>query len=88
MALNLEKVVFDIMGGIHDSDRSVNDTAYSALFLLTMCSLLAFVPLLAAYLGCSVYALIDRFGTRVSHYIYILALVSVAAGIALFYAMT
>jgi hypothetical protein len=80
-ALNLEKVVFDIMGGIHPSERSVNDTAYGVLFLLTMVSELAFLPLLVTYLGCSVYALVDRLGKRVCSYIYILAFISAAAGI-------
>jgi len=46
--LNLEHVVFDIMGGIRNP--SPNDTAYEVLFVLTMLSFFAFVPLLIGYL--------------------------------------
>ena len=47
-ALNLEKAVFEIMGGFHESTAS--DGAYALLFLLTMLSFFASVPLLVAYL--------------------------------------
>src|SRR5579872_884399 len=46
-ALNLDKVVFDIMGG---GPRSSDDEAYSFLLLLTFISILAFLPLLLAYM--------------------------------------
>jgi len=60
-ALNLEKVVFDFMGGIENEQRSVNDDAYSVLFLLTMLSVLLFIPLLIGYATISVQALVPRF---------------------------
>jgi hypothetical protein len=47
-ALNLEHVVFDIMGGIRNP--SPNDTAYEVLFVLTMLSFFVFVPLLLGYI--------------------------------------
>jgi len=36
--------------GIRPSDRTVNDSAYGILFLLSLVSMLVFLPLLAAYL--------------------------------------
>ena len=45
--LNLERAVFDFMGGM--SQRSGNDGAYGALFLLSMLSLLLFIPTLILY---------------------------------------
>ena len=47
-ALNLEKAVFEIMGGF--LQRTANDGAYAVLFLLTFLSLFAAVPLLIVYL--------------------------------------
>src|SRR5258708_18087597 len=47
--LNLEKVVFNIMGGGGPEDVSVNDAAYGILFLLSMVSFLLFLPLLIVY---------------------------------------
>ena len=85
-ALNLEKVVFDIMGGIHESDRTVNDTAYGVLVLLCMLSMLAFLPLLASYLVCSVKSVIGKYGRRWIWFFYLLALLLVAAGAALSFA--
>ena len=55
--LNLEKVVFNLMGGIHDP--SPNDSAYGVLFLLSLLSVMLFIPLLICYL----YLLVDRFTT-------------------------
>jgi hypothetical protein len=46
--LNLEKAVFEFMGGFHQ--RTANDGAYAILFLLTFLSILAAVPLLVIYL--------------------------------------
>jgi hypothetical protein len=60
-ALNLEKVVFSFMGGIGKEQRSVNDGAYNALFLLTTLSVLLFVPLFISYTVISVKALTKRF---------------------------
>lgn len=82
-ALNLEKVVFDFMGGIRDTDRTVNDAAYGALFTLTLFSMLAFLPLLAAYLVYSVKSIIAKYGRQWERSFYILALVFVALGTAL-----
>lgn len=47
--LNLEKVVFDFMGGI--SERTGNDAAYQVLFALTLLAVLLFVPILLCYVG-------------------------------------
>ena len=47
-ALNLEKVVFDVMGGFRQP--SANDGAYGILFLLTILAFYGSVPLLAIYL--------------------------------------
>jgi hypothetical protein len=46
--LNLEKAVFDIMGGGHES--TANDAAYMILFLITVLSVIASPFLLIAYL--------------------------------------
>jgi hypothetical protein len=46
--LNLERVVFDVMGGF--TERSGNDTAYSFLFMLFLLSLLLFIPILLCYI--------------------------------------
>lgn len=48
-ALNLHRVVFSIMGGIADSDRSAHDEAYAVLVTLTVVSMMALPVLLAAY---------------------------------------
>jgi hypothetical protein len=46
--LNLEKVVFDFMGGIRN--RTSSDAAYGVLFFLSLISVLLFIPLLVTYL--------------------------------------
>lgn len=46
--LNLERAVFDIMGGLRETGTA-NDSAYSVLAVLTMLSILLFLPLLGAY---------------------------------------
>lgn len=46
--LNLERVVFDFMGGFRD--RSPNDGAYGILFLLSFFSFLLFIPIFIWYL--------------------------------------
>jgi hypothetical protein len=48
-ALNLEKAVFSLMGGI--SEHTPNDGAFAILALLSLFSILIFVPLLLTYLG-------------------------------------
>lgn len=55
--LNLERVVFNFMGGIYQP--SPNDSAYGVLFLLSLSSVMLFIPLLICYLG----LLIDRYTT-------------------------
>jgi hypothetical protein len=47
--LNLERAVFNVMGGIHEN--SPNDGAYMVLVLLSMLSVLLFLPLLIWYLA-------------------------------------
>ena len=46
--LNLERVVFNLMGGRLE-DATVNDSAYEVLFLLSLLSILLLVPLAVAY---------------------------------------
>ncbi|HLZ54580.1 MAG TPA: hypothetical protein VKS19_08905 [Verrucomicrobiae bacterium] len=79
-ALNLEKVVFDIMGGIRESDRTVNDAAYGVLVLICMFSMLAFLPLLASYLVYSVKSVIAKYGRSWGRFFYVLALVLAVSG--------
>lgn len=47
--LNLEHVVFEIMAGIRDQDRSGNDSAYAFVWLVSVLSILLAPFLLAAY---------------------------------------
>lgn len=54
--LNLERVVFDLMGGVRADQVTVNDAAYSVLFGLSALSVYAFLPLLAAYGVCITFA--------------------------------
>jgi hypothetical protein len=58
--VNLEKVVFDFMGGAHPEDMSVNDSAYGVLFLISMLSFFLFLPFLIAYAACVIDALKTR----------------------------
>jgi hypothetical protein len=60
--LNLDRVVFDLMGGISPTRRSGNDDAYSILFLLSLFSFLLFVPALTLYI---IMALGEGFDRRV-----------------------
>lgn len=46
--LNMERAVFDIMGGLR-TPGTPNDGAYAVLFILTFFSTLLFIPALAAY---------------------------------------
>jgi hypothetical protein len=48
-ALNLEHVVFSIMAGLEDHEKSGNDAAYFVLMLITTFSVLASPILLLAY---------------------------------------
>lgn len=47
--LNLERAVFNIMGGLHDSDKNANNGAYFVLLVITLFSQIALIPLLFAY---------------------------------------
>ena len=82
-ALNLEHVVFDFMGGVRLGDRTVNDSAYGILFLLSMLSTLAFLPLLAAYLVLSVNSILAKYGRRWANFFYGLSLVLGGMGVGL-----
>jgi len=53
-ALNLEHVVFHIMAGIAEEDRSANDLAYTVVFLISILSLML-LPLLLMCYGWYVY---------------------------------
>jgi len=81
-ALNLERVVFDFMGGIRTSDRTVNDAAYGVLVLITMISMIAFLPLLACYLVLSVNSVIAKYGRQRGPMFYLLAAVLAVSGVA------
>jgi hypothetical protein len=59
--LNLDKVVFDLMGG--GGERSPNDSAYGILFFLSLVSVMLFIPLLICYL----YLLVERLTTARYH---------------------
>lgn len=50
-ALNLEHVVFDLMAGIRDENRSPHDVSYLVVLQITFLSMLASPVLLVAYLG-------------------------------------
>ena len=52
-ALNLERAVFDVMGGIREVERTANDAAYSVLIVLTVVSVFAVGPLFIAWLAIS-----------------------------------
>jgi hypothetical protein len=88
-ALNLERVVFDFMGGIRAADKTVNDSAYGVLVLITMISMLAFLPLLASYLFLSVNSVLTKYGRRRGPFFYLLALALAVFGVTLnFYGQT
>ena len=53
--LNLERAVFDVMGGLRDRGTA-NDGAYQVLILLTLLSMLLFIPLLISYIFLSVWS--------------------------------
>ncbi len=82
-SLNLERVVFDFMGGVEPGDRTVNDRAYGILFLLSMLSALAFLPLLAAYLVLSVNSILAKYGRSWANRFYVLALFLGGLGVGL-----
>ncbi len=53
-ALNLEHVVFNLMGGLRDAERSSNDTAYFVVWLLSLSSVMA-APVLLLFYGGMIY---------------------------------
>ena len=55
--LNLEHVVFSLMSGIREEDRSPNDAAFGVVFMLSMLSFIAAPFLAAGYLVAIVNAL-------------------------------
>ena len=55
--LNLEKVVFNIMGGIHE--RSAADSSYVVLLLLSYGSIMLFVPVVIGYVALSILSLLQ-----------------------------
>lgn len=59
-ALNLERVVFNVMGGIREAERTANDAAYSVLVALTILSVFSVGPLFLAWLGITVARLRKR----------------------------
>jgi hypothetical protein len=88
-ALNLERVVFDFMGGIRASDRTVNDGAYGVLIMISMISALAFLPLLASYLVMSVNAVLAKDGRRRGPIFFLFALALALLGVVFnFYGQT
>jgi hypothetical protein len=48
-ALNLEHVIFKIMAGLEDHEKSVNDNAYFVLILISYLSVIASPVLLGVY---------------------------------------
>lgn len=53
--LNLERAVFDVMGGLREAGTA-NDSAYGILVGLTLFSMILFVPLLTCYVVLSVWS--------------------------------
>jgi hypothetical protein len=47
--LNLERAVFDVMGGLREEQGTANDNAYAVLILLSLLSMLLFLPLIVCY---------------------------------------
>jgi hypothetical protein len=58
--LNLERVVFDMMGGIREQTGTANDEAFGVLFMLSMLSMLLFLPLLICYIVVALYHRLDE----------------------------
>lgn len=61
--LNLEHVVFELMGGIPSDQRSSHDTAYLIVFALSFYSIFATPFLLVAYGFCAWHAYLNRAST-------------------------
>ncbi len=83
--LNLEKVVFDFMGGIREANRTVNDAAYGALITITMFSCLLFIPLFGTYLVLSTSGLFKKLGLRAKRIVFLIAGGFTLSGLVLFF---
>ena len=59
-ALNLERAVFEIMGGIDPQARTANDGAYQVLWMLSFLSVTAAPLFLVGYLACVVRRITQR----------------------------
>ncbi len=59
-ALNLERAVFEIMGGIDPQARTANDGAYQVLWMLSFLSITAAPLLFLGYLACVVRRITQR----------------------------
>jgi hypothetical protein len=59
-ALNLERAVFDIMGGFRDQAGTASDSAYAVLVAITFVSIVLFVPLSLCYIGLILNRFIER----------------------------
>jgi hypothetical protein len=57
--LNLERAVFDVMGGLRDGGTA-NDSAYGVLVALTFFSMLLFIPLLICYIFLSAWSFMRK----------------------------
>jgi hypothetical protein len=58
--LNLDHVVFEMMGGIRDADKSPHDGVFSILFLITLLSYLALPILILTFVGVAIQRHIER----------------------------
>jgi hypothetical protein len=57
--LNLERAVFDVMGGLREGGTA-NDSAYGVLVALTILSTILFIPLLVCYIFLSVWSFMRK----------------------------
>lgn len=58
--LNLHKVVFNLMGGLREHDKSPHDGEYGVLILLSILSFYGIIPLLISYVGIVTHAQIFK----------------------------
>ena len=65
-ALNLDRAVFDLMGGFRERTGTANDTAYEVLITLTFVSVILFVPLLVCYVGIVLRGVVERRDARMA----------------------
>lgn len=59
-ALNLHRVVFSIMGGIAEHERTAHDAAYGVLVMLTVTAAMALPVLLLGYVAAIVHSFVRR----------------------------